>query len=57
MILLKTIRYSLTFLGAIEVPDNATNEEIRDYIQNDFEDYYNFDCVNDVEWSEEAYLF
>lgn len=54
---MKTIRYSLTFLGAIEVPDNATNEEIRDYIQNDFETYYNFDCVNDVEWSEEAYLF
>lgn len=54
---MKIIRYNLTFLGAIEVPDNATNEEIRNYIQNDFEDYYNFDYVNDVEWSEEAYLF
>lgn len=50
---MKTIRYSLTFLGAIEVPDNATNEEIRDYIQNDFEFYSDFSCVNDVDWSEE----
>lgn len=51
---MKIIRYSLTFLGAIEVPDNATDEEVYDYIR---EDYYNqgfdFDYVNDVDWSEE----
>ena len=50
---MKTIRYSLTFLGAVEAPDNATDEEIRDYIQNDFECYSDFSCVNDVDWSEE----
>lgn len=48
----KEIRYSLTFLGTIEIPENATDEEIRDAIK---EDYYNhgfdFDYVNDVEWS------
>ena len=51
---MKTIRYSLTFLGTIEVSDNATDEEVYDYIR---EDYYNqgfdFDYVNDVDWSEE----
>ena len=54
MILLKTIRYNLTFLGTVEVPDNAIDEEIYDYIR---EAYYNqgfdFDYVNDVDWSEE----
>ena len=51
---MKTIRYSLTFLGTIEVPDNTTDEEVYDYIR---EDYYSqgfdFDYVNDVDWSEE----
>jgi hypothetical protein len=48
----KTIRYNLTFLGMIEVPDNATDEEIREAIQRDYDFYSDFDCVNDVDYDE-----
>ena len=48
----KTIRYNLTFLGTTVVPDNATDEEICELIQNDFENYSDFSCVNDIDYDE-----
>lgn len=50
---MKTIQYSMTFLGTIEVPDDYGFEEIRDEIIRDYEDQgldgYN---ANDIEWEE-----
>lgn len=51
---MKTINYSLTFLGNIEVFDNATDEDILDAIKEAYYDQgFNFEYVNDVKWSEE----
>ena len=48
----KIIRYNLTFLGAVAVPDDATDEEIREAIQKDYDFYSDFSCVNDVDYDE-----
>ena len=49
----KTLRYSLTFLGEIEIPADIEwdNEAIIDKIREDYYDKgFNFDYVNDVEY-------
>lgn len=43
---MKTINYNVTILGSMMVPDNATDEEIKELILND---YWNFG-PNDVDW-------
>ena len=50
---IKTVKYSLTFLGEIEVPADIEwdNEAIIDKIREDYYDKgFNFDYVNDVEY-------
>ena len=43
---MKTINYNVTILGCMMVPDNATDEEIKELILGD---YWNFE-PNDVDW-------
>lgn len=49
---MKKIRYSLTLLGIVEVPENSTDEEILEFIKNDYECFADFSCVNDVDYDE-----
>ena len=50
---MKTIYYSLTFLGTIEVSDDATYEEIKSAIANDYYDAgFDIDNMNDIEYTE-----
>ena len=45
---MKEIQYSVTILGSMRVPENATNEEIKSFI---LDDYWSNE-PNDVEWKE-----
>lgn len=45
---MKEIRYSVTILGSIKVPDNASYEDIKTLI---LADYWENE-PNDVEWEE-----
>lgn len=47
---MKTIQYSLTFLGTIEVPDNYNEEQIKSVIA--IENGFDIDNANDVEYEE-----
>ena len=55
---MKEIKYSLTFLGIIEIPDDAdtSDEAVRELIA---EDCKNMECdirfANDIDWSVEKY--
>ena len=57
--IMKEIKYSLTFLGVIEVPDDAdvSDEIVRELIA---EDCKNMECdisfANDIDWSVEKCL-
>lgn len=51
---MKKIKYSITFLGFVEVPDNYTDEQIEDAISLDCLSYdCNIGMANDIEWEEE----
>lgn len=52
--MLKTIKYSLTFLGEMEVEDDVelTYEELRDYLMNEYQLGLDIEDVNDIEWEE-----
>lgn len=45
---MKKIRYSVTILGDMEVPDNANYEDIKTLILADYWEYE----PNDIEWEE-----
>lgn len=50
---MKTIRYSLTFLGELEIPDNLSDPDIKDEIARDwYERGFDIQNVNDIEWEE-----
>ena len=47
---MKTIRYTITSLGELQVPDDATDEDIEILITEDVMD--NHDEINDIEWED-----
>ena len=50
----KEIKYSVTYLGIVEVEDDATEEDIQQAIANhhNFYTYADIEAANDVEWEE-----
>lgn len=50
---MKTIRYYLTFLGTIEVPDDVKDEDIPSFIEEDcYSNGLDIKNANDVEWED-----
>ena len=49
----KTIQFSVTTLGEIQVPDNYSDEQIKEAIL----EIYIYNESNDVEWEEIEWLF
>lgn len=50
---MKKIQYTITFLGEVEVPDNTSNEDIKDEIARDWYEFgFDIEHANDIEWEE-----
>ena len=49
---MKTIRVCYTVLDLIEVPEDATPEEIDKFCRNNWDEFCDILIVNDIEWED-----